>query len=258
MGKNVFVYLFFFVASIIALTMPVLGEQTTIIHPTLPGSNFRDYSKSSTIIDGNMAYKTLPGSNFRDYRKPGIKIDGDMLYPTLPGSIFRDYTKPGTKIVGNMLYPTLPGSSFRDYTKPGMKMEGDRAYATLPGSDFRDVSKPRRMLDGNLTYPSLPGSNFRDYSKPGRKSTRDFSSLKPAEKAIHLVDIHNNGAGGDDEVCEQDKPLIQSGTQKHEHQNNAPTLSTPEANTTRTPAQCPKDSERGDILYIPLPQAIRE
>ncbi|MCK5861681.1 MAG: hypothetical protein KAH38_04300, partial [Candidatus Hydrogenedentes bacterium] len=68
-------------ACLFALT-GVYAQESTVIHPTLPGSDFRDYSKPSTIIKGDSVYPTLPGSNFRDYSKPGMKIEGDMIYPT--------------------------------------------------------------------------------------------------------------------------------------------------------------------------------
>ena len=48
----------------------------TVIYPTLPGTDIRDYNQPGVRIERNgNAYPTLPGSNIRDYSRPGFKID---------------------------------------------------------------------------------------------------------------------------------------------------------------------------------------
>jgi len=70
-------------------------------------------------------YPTIPGTNFRDYSSPGMKIEDNNVYPTIPGTNFRDYSRPGAKIEGDTVYPTMPGTNFRDYSQPGLKIESD-------------------------------------------------------------------------------------------------------------------------------------
>ena len=42
----------------------------TIIHPTLPNTTIRDYSKPSIVFEGDEGYQTLPNTTIRDYSKP--------------------------------------------------------------------------------------------------------------------------------------------------------------------------------------------
>lgn len=66
-----------------------------IVHPTIPGTNLRDYSQPGVGYEGNNAYPTLPGTNLRDYSRGGVRYEGNNAYPTLPGTNLRDYSLPG-------------------------------------------------------------------------------------------------------------------------------------------------------------------
>ena len=45
---------------------------TVIIHPTIPGSDIRDFGKPSRIIQNNGAsYYTIPGTDARDFSRGG-------------------------------------------------------------------------------------------------------------------------------------------------------------------------------------------
>ncbi len=65
------------------------------IHPTLPGTNIRDYSQPGYIQRGDTMSQTLPGTHIRDYSAPGLRLDHGTAYPTLPGTNIRDYSQPG-------------------------------------------------------------------------------------------------------------------------------------------------------------------
>jgi hypothetical protein len=47
------------------------------VYPTLPGTNFRDYSRPGAQVEDKTIYFTIPGTNFRDYSRPGLKIESD-------------------------------------------------------------------------------------------------------------------------------------------------------------------------------------
>ena len=47
----------------------------SMIHPTYPGTNLRDYSKPSVKVEGDVGYQTYPGTSVRDYSKPGFVIE---------------------------------------------------------------------------------------------------------------------------------------------------------------------------------------
>ncbi len=79
----------------------------------------------SSAAEDVSIYPTIPGTNFRDYSRPGIKIEGNNVYPTIPGTNFRDYSRPGARIEGNNIYPTVPGTNFRDYSRPGLIIEDE-------------------------------------------------------------------------------------------------------------------------------------
>jgi hypothetical protein len=81
------------------LMAPCFSQE--VISPTLPGTNIRDLTKPSTVIDGQDIYPTLPGMDVRDYSRPGLRVERDMIYPTLPGTTFRDFSKQGWKIENN-------------------------------------------------------------------------------------------------------------------------------------------------------------
>jgi hypothetical protein len=55
--------------------------QDTVIYQTYPGTDIRDYSAPSMVIErdgvqGNgIGYQTHPGTTVRDYSKPGIIIE---------------------------------------------------------------------------------------------------------------------------------------------------------------------------------------
>ena len=53
----------------------ITAEAQTVIHQTIPGTNVRDYSAPSLIIqrDGT-GYQTIPGTTVRDYSAPGVKV----------------------------------------------------------------------------------------------------------------------------------------------------------------------------------------
>ena len=56
-------------------TAPPPHIAPTIVNPTLPGTNIRDYSRSGARIEGDNIYPTLPGTSYRDYSKPGYRIE---------------------------------------------------------------------------------------------------------------------------------------------------------------------------------------
>jgi len=83
-------------AAWILLSVTQVSAQT-VIHPTVPGTGFRDYFESSIVIDddGNI-YQTVPGTEFRDYDEPGYGTnDGEVFYQTVPGTNFPDPFEPG-------------------------------------------------------------------------------------------------------------------------------------------------------------------
>lgn len=65
-------------------------------YPTIPGTQFRNYSKPGVVIqeDGKV-YQTVPGTNFRDYSAPAYIQQGNHIQPTVPGTYFPDYAQPG-------------------------------------------------------------------------------------------------------------------------------------------------------------------
>jgi len=85
-----------FLAAWILLSVTESAGQT-FIHPTVPGTGFRDYFEPSLVIeDDGTVYQTIPGTNFRDYDEPGYGTnDGELFYQTVPGTDFPDYFEPG-------------------------------------------------------------------------------------------------------------------------------------------------------------------
>ena len=72
------IVLAFFTIAAVAIKL-AHGDET--IHPTIPGTNVRDWSKPSIVIKQNGdGYQTLPGSNVRDYSKGGFKIERPLKY----------------------------------------------------------------------------------------------------------------------------------------------------------------------------------
>lgn len=126
------------------------------ICPTLPGTNFRDYSKPCYKTDGNYVYPTLPGTSIRDYSRPGYRVDENEAQPTMPGTKVRDYSLPGYRIDQDEIQPTLPGTSVRDYSRRGYRREGDEICPTVPGTSFRDYTRPCYKVEGDTVRPSGP------------------------------------------------------------------------------------------------------
>ena len=66
-------------AGLSAYTIPwsprAAATEPVYIHPTLPGTSIRDYSKPGVRVDGNTTFPTLPGTSIRDYSKPGVRVD---------------------------------------------------------------------------------------------------------------------------------------------------------------------------------------
>jgi len=58
----------------------VKAEDKTYIHPTQPGTTVRDWSKPSTVIEGDRVYQTYPGSTLRDYTQPEYIIEQDNTH----------------------------------------------------------------------------------------------------------------------------------------------------------------------------------
>lgn len=181
-----------FAALSVGATSPTFAEGGKTICPTLPGSNFRDYSKPCTRVDGDQGYQTYPGTNVRDYSKPGFEVSEDSVCPTLPGSNVRDYSKPCARVEGDRAYQTLPGTKVRDYSKPGVKVFGDLVCPTIAGTDVRDYGEPCTKVDAGSVYPTYPGTSVRDYSRPGKKV--DGDEIYPTLPGTDIRDYSKPGA----------------------------------------------------------------
>lgn len=76
-----------------------IASADTYLHPTVPGTTYRDYERPSIGIDDfGSVYKTVPGTNYKDYNEGGYKVEGDRLIPTLPGTNATDYESNGYSI----------------------------------------------------------------------------------------------------------------------------------------------------------------
>jgi hypothetical protein len=61
------------------LLLLILLGGTVIIHPTLPGTDVRDWNQPSIVIRDNQVYQTLPGTDVRDWNKGGYRIEGTII-----------------------------------------------------------------------------------------------------------------------------------------------------------------------------------
>ena len=92
-----------FISIIVVLggLIPMLAygqSNESYIFPTVPGTQFQDYSQPGWVVGPSTIQPTLPGTRIQDYSRPGYVVDKQMIYPTIPGTNFRDYSRPGYKI----------------------------------------------------------------------------------------------------------------------------------------------------------------
>lgn len=91
---------------------------------------------------------TYPGTNWKDYSKPSIVIDKDEIYQTYPGTSMKDYTKPGYKIEKNYsgvtIYETYPGTNMKNYNEPAYKVEEKKTFE-LP--EYEQPKEPSPVSD---------------------------------------------------------------------------------------------------------------
>lgn len=81
------------------------GDDETVMRPSIPGTNYPDYSKPALVKKGNTIYRTVPGTTARDYTKPAYVTEGNTTYRTIPGTSYRDNTKPAYRVSEQRDYP---------------------------------------------------------------------------------------------------------------------------------------------------------
>jgi hypothetical protein len=101
------------------------------------------------VYGQTMVYPTVPGTNMRDYTKSGLKIEDNIIKQTIPGTSMEDFSKPRIKIeyYSNdiILKQTYPGTNMEDFTKPRMKVEAD----PYPVLEYPDYSTPAEEVGDN-------------------------------------------------------------------------------------------------------------
>jgi hypothetical protein len=84
---------------LIAIMFSGQAQADTVIYPTIPGTSYRDYSRSGVLVeqegDKTVYYRTLPGTDYKDYSRPGWVVEGGAAYPTIPGTPSIDYNRSG-------------------------------------------------------------------------------------------------------------------------------------------------------------------
>lgn len=67
------------------------------MHPTVPGTSIRDYSRPGYVIESGPNPGT--GTSYGGWEAPApSSAPPAVLYPTIPGTSIRDYSAPGYQI----------------------------------------------------------------------------------------------------------------------------------------------------------------
>ena len=85
----------------VCLMLPLaatVAAAETLLHPTLPQSDVRDWSRPSVVIEGDSGYVTHPGTTIRDWSQPGFRIENGEIYQTIPQSDIRDWSEPSYQV----------------------------------------------------------------------------------------------------------------------------------------------------------------
>lgn len=78
-------------ASLLALVPALAGAWE---HPWL-----RDWKQPVEPIRPIIVVPTLPNTNFRDYTQPGFRLEPNgYIYQTVPGTNYRNYSKPSYRV----------------------------------------------------------------------------------------------------------------------------------------------------------------
>lgn len=63
-----------------------------VLHPTIPNTTVRDYSKPSIVIEDGRIYQTIPGTTVKDYGKPEYRVEENRIIPLVPNTNIQDFS----------------------------------------------------------------------------------------------------------------------------------------------------------------------
>lgn len=163
-------------ATSIARPYLILGQDQAI-HPTVPGTKVRDYTKPGLIIEKNgdktFAHPTLPGTEVRDYTKPSfiLEQDGEKLtaYPTVAGTLVRDRSRDPI-VLGGAKERNTGEVAAPQYPPRGQSSVLQSPYVNPYNKSSKEEDSPikRQTYHGNptpsLQTPKLQTPKFRTES----------------------------------------------------------------------------------------------